>query len=100
MITKQTSKGGDKKGVLESLQVQSTRDAAPAKFSGDATAHVQVDGDADRTGNKWTGYVVYVSTTWWFVEGSPFPPPPLPPPPPSQHRACQGADAHPVDHSH
>ena len=61
MITKQTSKGGDKKGVLESLQVQSTRDAAPAKFSGDATAHVQVDGDADRTGNKWTGYVVYVS---------------------------------------
>jgi hypothetical protein len=50
----QTTKG-DKKSLLETLQVQSTRDAMPVKFSGDATSQVQIDGESDRTGNKFTG---------------------------------------------
>jgi hypothetical protein len=63
-MPRQTGKGKDKRAVVEGLQIASTRDAAPVKFSGDATAQVAVDGTADRTGNKFTGCASWAVRGW------------------------------------
>jgi hypothetical protein len=53
----QTKSDKAKPAVLAALHVKSTREADAVKYSGDATAQTQLDGEKDRTGNKWTGCV-------------------------------------------
>lgn len=44
--------------MLQQLQEQSKREAAPVVERGDAAAHIEIDDNTKRTGNKWTGCVL------------------------------------------